>query len=478
MPKSKPGIHYIWCGPPPPLAKYKGHDTIGPDLLHEAHPGEPIDFWCLKAHLGSYQQHFNNKPVQVHAIEDFMDENESVCPELRTFFENIKAAAVAHESPKDTAREYTTLKVLTQLYLQHFYSGYFLDSNIIPNPDTEGGPIPQHDKFSYPFFTDANINRADPWLMFSPADDHDGLNRLLFFLKGAKKEFESREHLDAIDRTYLGKLFVSTVEQTVEKTIIPVKKTEGGQDTVLCEAFLKRYYNTHRAVDDYIAPPVLSNIISGAPSSYRELQYLLSMTEQDCSEPFRWGSYSKGLHTTTLLHESMLVGDLDAFTILLDSARTLNKKIPITGLGQGQYSILDLAIYTAREEDEYDIMILMILKTMSDKFFKKNAVLFFKTLDAIMMSLGESSLLVGDWENNIEKTYDMLVQRLYKTPAQIEKWAIDAMMAYGPITKETMGPYKSVLKELSGQDHLTDCKPLLDLICDEPKDSHSARLSP
>lgn len=69
-------IHYIWVGDEP-TGTYKGIDTIGPDLMRQGHPEEPITFWCLDKDVEHYQTYFDEKhpsqaPIQVRGIEHYI----------------------------------------------------------------------------------------------------------------------------------------------------------------------------------------------------------------------------------------------------------------------------------------------------------------------------------------------------------------------------------------------------------------------
>lgn len=82
-------IHYIWVGDEP-TGTYKGIDTIGPDLMRQGHPEEPITFWCLDQDVERYQTYFDEKHpsqqrIQVRGIEHYIStqaETQFTYPEI------------------------------------------------------------------------------------------------------------------------------------------------------------------------------------------------------------------------------------------------------------------------------------------------------------------------------------------------------------------------------------------------------------
>ena len=284
-------IHFIWAGPSPDASKYVGQDTMGPDLLRAKYPKQPMFFWCLKKEVVHYKRHFYKKNITVIAIEDFVKLYDD---DFYLLISALKRSALSQKLRPNASREYTTIKAATQYFLQIFFEGYFLDTNVIPRPNYNKA-IPKLTRFSFPYLLKEKT--IDPWLMYSPKNDRKAVRRFNEYFLHAQMEFSSRTSIEKIDRKLLGNAFVDAAKYSCG-THLPTYSPIGSEIT---EAsfhvlnFQKRYMNTHKNPKDLIHKiPLLHLLLCGTPS-FDEFKYLLSVSNQDPSEIY---SFDDGINVT------------------------------------------------------------------------------------------------------------------------------------------------------------------------------------
>ncbi len=266
-------LHYLWVGPPAE-GPYQGMDRIGPSLTSKQVPGSSVYFWCLEGYKAHYQQCFSDSPIEVKSIEGYLEEcqrresslvGEEELLQLQTLLAEKKARALSHQVPADCFREYVTIKVLMQFFLQLEYSGYFLDSNIFPSeqrspllcdyPDFRAPILPPR----YPTSTDQQASalndhcKVDPWLMYSPPDDAMALTRFLFYLQEAQQAHESFTLTGKIDRKKLADAMINAATLSLQDEESNFINRGAGtlaqitsHLTVEYLGFVKRYSNSHK----------------------------------------------------------------------------------------------------------------------------------------------------------------------------------------------------------------------------------------
>ena len=268
--KDKPSdIHYLWMGPPPKLEEYIGQDTIGPDLLRERYPKLNIIFWCLEEYKAHYDAHFKNKHIKVMAIEPFILQNDA--PEIKTMLlpviNSLEASAKKWASPKDKARDRVSIKELIQYYLQTHYSGFFMDTNIIPSPRVQEWLEPP-DKHAF-YIPRLDEEAIDAWLMYSSSVNDAANARFSYYFSKIQEVLSSRRPSDTeIDREEQPYIFIETIRTYPHKTIDVKWNTRTAVDFLSLQ---KRYHNSHRK--DITPPPPLLTRLAQDSEARRELAY-------------------------------------------------------------------------------------------------------------------------------------------------------------------------------------------------------------
>jgi hypothetical protein len=435
-------LNYFWVGPPA-SGQYSGHDTIGVDLMSEAHPElGTLHFWCLKEHQETYQGLFDDKhgtnKIKVHALEEIIKAEEE--EELTKFFVDLLKTARNAKSPSDRARDFTTIKALSQFLCSAQKKGIYLDSNIVPNPEYSeedlskieipglGRPL---EKFMIPFVADEHNTVPDPWCMFSPAEEA-ARERFKHYFKEAAEEFESRKE-GKIDRVKLATAFVTTAVSS-DPVLWKVPKRV---DTVELGPLRKRYYNTHKQEEGVISPPLMHWILTGVPAA-QEFNYMLNLRQEtnpsDCYEYGREGDLKK----ISLLHLAAGVGKALELSAMLALTETPLVKI-ILKAEKDARSPFQTAI-----EFNKTACIEVYLEHFVKKKFEGEKASFLKTLNEI------SQLVLSALKKSPIDYTKVDLASLAKTVKDIdslEAMLIEKMGELGPVTEDNIPNYTDCLKK-------------------------------
>lgn len=284
-----PPIHYLWVGPRA-SDQYKGQDTVGPDLMHQKFPEQPIFFWCLEEEKPYYEKYFKERPaIKVMAIEPYVREK-SRSDDFSEFIETVKKRAKEFPNKKDKIREWITIKDAFAYFLQIQEEGYICDTNVIPDPSQKAqeDTISVPSSFSDSFVTEwPGFKRPDPWLMFAIKGDAMAKERFDKYFKEVSALFEHckgvpQQNVDVIfsnGDTFNLRILVTSafVNSAMKADPLETKRYEGTLNTNV--GFFKRYYSSH---NDIYRKPLTHDILNG-PSSIDELMYFVKMAE---IEPF------------------------------------------------------------------------------------------------------------------------------------------------------------------------------------------------
>lgn len=450
-----PDIHYLWMGPPPPTI-YAGHDHIGPNMMRDSYPDIPIHFWCFADQVAHYTQLFEGRGIDIHPIEPFIAEYDPAC---YAFIHELKSAAISHPAQRDIAREYTTIKALSQYFLQIFFEGYFLDTNIIPDPDCDARPLKSFNRFSYPYWPREiycnlikrhdYLDDVDPWMMYSPKKDRKAIQRFNEYFLLAKKEFDERGDIDSdhIDRGALGEAFVSSARYSGGRALA-VQSSNGG--SVLQVAGLKkRYYNTHKK-EGYMSGPLLHELLitEGAES---EVSYLIQHTEFDPREKYEAFDEDEKEHKeTNLILTSIEYADYDALRLLLHKTKDITLEDCVHFLQESQ---------TRWQTDttiERQHCFFVLLTFYVDSFFSNDWMQFLTTLLSIDGILTQSSNPI-EAAKEVSATYlsqdevslnTILVNMLFSSPSF--ETALNLVTSLGSLTSDSKNTYlDSLLKHFA-----------------------------
>jgi hypothetical protein len=274
-------LHYIWVGPPA-RDKYIGSDTIGPDLSRLKNKEEDIHFWCLNEQVDYYQVAFKETNITVHAIEPMLAKRHQA---FFMFFERLRDIAKKQSDPRNESRDFTTLKAATQYFLQTFNEGFFLDCNIIPDETAASTTDKELSEFSVSYLDDSYGASIDPWLMYSPKEDHEAMKRFEYYFQEALGELNTRTKLDKIDRNRVAKAFVTAPTLCKHQQILG---DVYGADCIKILKFQKRYNNSHKLSLPIrsLKNTILVRILSGSSFSKQEFLYYLNKSSMSSAELF------------------------------------------------------------------------------------------------------------------------------------------------------------------------------------------------
>lgn len=270
-------LHYFWIGPKA-TGNYLAMDAVGPVLTRKKYPAQPIYFWCLAEYKDYFQSQFEQKDIEVCAIEPFIqqkidalslenDELIEALTKLFTFIENqkerVKTSALC---PEDINFAYISIKDAMQYLLPVFFDGYFMDSNIIPDNEEVNG-IYESSHFLVPLILKRSIYTStgtispiddltiDPWLVVSPESDSNKRSRFLDYFyrfEKAQDAFLENPNLDEL-RNNMANAFIhppiasfSLYHETSlasDSPYIAKKKTRTIRSYL---GFCKRYTNSHK----------------------------------------------------------------------------------------------------------------------------------------------------------------------------------------------------------------------------------------
>lgn len=285
-------LHYFWVGPPA-SGEFLGMDTIGPKLSKEKYPLTDVTLWCLDAQLPHYQQAFATLGIKVVGIESYLfNKNEQSTRLFRLIEEKKERAESVHQQKVDCFREYVTIKEAVQYYLQQEHSGYFLDSNLIPDP-AFSGELKALEQFSVPVIprrtwkdgTRLQFNFScdlDPWLMYSPENDVGASQRFSEYFSTIQQEHLEFTNTQTINRRVVERAFV----ETAMSEVCANKDREffsGNEDvarirsdtTISFSGFYKRYANSHKVHKGLLFPNFFNLCLESEVLNKEELNHYL-----------------------------------------------------------------------------------------------------------------------------------------------------------------------------------------------------------
>jgi hypothetical protein len=241
----------------------------------------PIKFWCLKEHLTHYKKVYADKKIEVHAIDELLEEKFDG-PHADKFsfgidkFKKIHATCIMDTS-RNQLRDRVTVKNAFSLLLLLTKGGYIADTNIKPASDKEVF-LPHHEKFRCPLLT--NVEGTDKgsteiWMMYSPPENCEVIYSIYKYYYSAWQSaedyyFKDKSNLDVKNKGY-PKAFHDEmgliVLQAIEGTISQYKKedywcgelddTSNPQRVILEDInILKLYYRTHTKQESLIEQQV------------------------------------------------------------------------------------------------------------------------------------------------------------------------------------------------------------------------------
>lgn len=386
-----PDVNYIWIGPPN-IAE--GQDTIGPDLLRRKYRHQPIHFWCLKEHADVYDKYFNGTDntgdkIHIHAIEDLIDEKADEYPDLPGFVELLKQSAETQGVTQDVIRERITIKDTMHYFLQLYNSGYFVDTNIIPSPESDLSELATLDHFTIPevFNTRTFATTPDPWLMYSPPGDKTGeRERFETYFHKAVDEFFSRSKTEpVINRKQLGDAFTRTAIESDGVQTETAVSNRPNAPTVL--GFQKRYLNTHRASSERHHRYPKLHVILASRAHIDEFQYYFQHATMSPDELYDIPNpNSNGVISTSLLSVAVEIGETALFKFLL--SETDNIQVVKTDPKKETLSVLVQHCFNPTPLDsEYDC-----LEALLEYSFKANQPAkdsFFRTCSILANELSQ-----------------------------------------------------------------------------------------
>lgn len=349
----KDNLHYIWIGPAPDNKEYIGQDTIGPDLLCDKYPGLTIYFWCLEEYKPFYDTYFFDKPIRVMGIESFIKDKRPPAG-LLDLISTLENAAKHRIDTVNAARDRVSIKELIQYYLQQYFAGFFMDSNIIPSPrQWEWLEVPKTDKLTIPYLS--SYDATDAWLMYSPIYERDTENRFYYFFRRLEEVITKQGYLEQpVSREEEGSLFIETIDSFDSRAIVVEENTNAGWADFL--SLQKRYHNSHRSdKTNANTNPILIRLMNDLDSE-DEFRYYLEKKGVNPARAF--ASKHKQIEDTSLLHlaiERKLLGKLVALLDYIKVPKTLltapiEQKAMMSvfdyALNQMDKSALSMIIYT------------------------------------------------------------------------------------------------------------------------------------
>ena len=131
-------------------------------LAHDHFLNATTYFWCLEANIKPFSDIFKSKTIQIKSVEAFLEglflerqhsskaPHSTLCQLLALIEEKVKVATNIETTKENAAREYVTLKALIQFFLPMYLDGYFMDTNIIPDPEEASPYVRVFDEFIAP----------------------------------------------------------------------------------------------------------------------------------------------------------------------------------------------------------------------------------------------------------------------------------------------------------------------------------------
>ena len=260
---------------------------MGPLLTCEKFTTHPIFFWCLEAYEAYYIQRLSPLGITVNTVEDYLKnlllirQHPGKCSRREIsklsllIEEKVNLALNTHTDQRDVFREYVTIKALMQYFLQNYFSGYFMDSNIMPEENSS--LIPQtYDSFLAPIIPKRDFAQGtllqlwftcdvDPWLMLSPKKDKEARLRFRHYYKKIEETHEHFKKTQIINRKVIAEAFVTSALislQNSDHELIATGPSNLGRNktetTVSFLGFYKRYSNTHKLNKGALLPLLMS----------------------------------------------------------------------------------------------------------------------------------------------------------------------------------------------------------------------------
>lgn len=370
----------------------------------------------------------------VGSIEQYALEQDD---EFYDFIETLKQSANQQVKKQNKAREYTTIKAAFQFFLQINHDGYFLDTNVIPNPTFMEPELPKYARFTFPYVDEPGDElQIDPWLMFSPKNERKAEARFNEYFILARKEFHARKSLDQIDRGELGQAFIDAAafSHGAHKLTKLVSREKEGL-CVSIGAFQKRYYNTHKLHGPNAH--FLFELISGKPS-LDELNYILHTSNLDTSaieELLEEGTELK----TTLLHHACYSNKPDELAILLPFAQNPNVSAQLSS--EHEAAPLINAVRST-------VCLHTIINFYLNKHFSQDNFIFKETL-LFIMDLLDKAITSANRHRIEQVENEKLISTIihFKNPRlhSLIKQSLNVLLPLGPITPDSMVQYVQAL---------------------------------
>ena len=185
---------------------------------------------------------------------------------------------------------------MIQYFLQIYNNGYFLDTNIIPDPENVLPTLTTFEHFTVPmvFIMQSMSQHIDPWLMYTPKGDKKGQReRFERYMHEAKHEFSSRDKVHPkINRVALGSAFVKTAEEHPDtKTVDTSPK---GRRTHRTSGFQKHYQHTHKASSHGIHRFPKIHLVLIEHPGLEEFQYLFEHSRLSADEIYVLPNFKSG----------------------------------------------------------------------------------------------------------------------------------------------------------------------------------------
>lgn len=450
MPTPAP-LHYTWIGPKPSKA-YLGHDTIGPDMMRDKYPDQPIHYWCLEKHAENYRKYFTKrhkgkKRIEVHPIEPFVADR---FKDFSDFILLLLDTAEKHLSPVERIREYVTIKDCFQYFLQQHEYGYFIDTNVIPNPEmdpSESSFIPNLNYFSFPMII-SSVGKTekkipDPWLMYSCEGDPYARLRFFHIFSEVQDEYKARGmDKGKINSKWLCRAFTKAAYDNFGETNrIDVKHP---MDSVRILHFQKRYYNTHRRS----VVPFNAHYSLLEENTYQEFEYLLRLGEMEPSTIYSLRSSKDKVREITLIHEAIRLNKPRELLLCLSMGSNSDVALKINKADDNAMTPLSYAIKMSAVNFRISGCIDTILRFEQAKHFSSESEFveqLKKMIEVIIIGTVFEPDVAVRLVSRVASIEDLVAMLQDDKQDLIEK-AVNLVIHLGPLSAQTIDEYKEQLK--------------------------------
>lgn len=470
---SNPPVHYTWFGKPA-TKEYKGHDTIGVELLRNSDSNRKIVFVCSDEQVSYYQTLFSKKPTHVLGMQTLARSHNDI--EFANFIDKVMRDnnnSNNNKSKADIHRDCATLKELSQFYLQIYNHGYFLDTNVIPSP-LRHDMLPNLPKYSCPYIKSRNI--YDAWLMFSPNNDKEAMKRFHYHFKNVKQEYDDRK--GKINRPFLNK----TLQESLNIGQPAKLKAKNNANDILDNTYdldcgmRKRYYNSHQSHPSTFKAPRNFYVLLTKDAD-NEFKYLVQSSKIDLhsifSLPCQYNNNAPYLTTLAIqaVYLEKRFRTARKLSIMLPYIKDLNKKHSNPKKPNEYCTLLELAtkessnqckaailkeitrrkVFSLRKKgteyykkDNYEAAINSFLKVRDDVLTKDECAIFYYTFARSYEKIGN----LKKANEYFSKSYDLWQRDKAFNGTQRTTWQINLNNSIS----SKQGILKSVCCFLSPQD--------------------------